>query len=120
MNIGDAFLMEHPRGGVKHLFVVVSKPESDRVLFVHVSSIKPGRECDTSCVVRPGEHPFTKHDSFVVYSAAMFAIESHVEAQVRAGIWRPQPPARSALLGRIREGGRVSAALPAKYASYLA
>ena len=120
MNVGDAFLMEHPRGGVKHLFFVVSKPESNRVLLVHVCSIKPGRECDTSCVIRPEEHPFVKHDSFVVYSATMFALESHVEAQVRAGICRPQPPASPALLVRIRDGARVSAAIPGKYASYFA
>ena len=105
---------------MKHLFFVVSKPEPNRVLLVHVSSMKPGRECDTSCVVRFGEHPFIKHDSFVVYSSIMFALESHVEAQVRAGICRSQPPASSALLARIREGARVSAALPGKYALYFA
>ncbi len=118
MNVGDTFLMEHPRGRRKHLFFVVFKTETDRLLLVHVSSIKLGRDCDTSCVVRRGEHPFIKHDSFVVYSAAMFAIESHVEAQIRAGICRPQASASPALLKRISDGAHVSAALPGKYASY--
>jgi hypothetical protein len=117
MNLGDSFLMEYPRGGVKHLFIVVHKA-SDRILLVNVSSLKVGVECDTSCVLRQGEHPFIDHDSFVVYSQVFFALESYIDGQIRHGICKRQDPVTNDVLERIGRGAAISESIPEKYRQY--
>lgn len=59
----------------KHLFILLTDPADDgsgvkAVLMVSLSSIKQGLPYDASCILYPGDHPFVKKESFVVYQKA--------------------------------------------------
>ena len=59
------------------LFVVLTNPFDDtgdgilRVLLVSLSSIRSYYHYDPACILKPGEHPFVKQESFVVYKRAI-------------------------------------------------
>jgi hypothetical protein len=35
---------------------------------ISISSVPPDVKYDTTCLLDPGDHPFIKHQSYVVYS----------------------------------------------------
>ncbi len=59
-----------------HLFVVLTDPLCNfddgirKVLLVSLSSIHDDLYHDSACILEPGEHPFVKRDSYVVYQKA--------------------------------------------------
>lgn len=115
MTVGDSFLMEYPRGGPKHLFFVISKMEPDKVLLASVSTIREGLVCDSSCVLRAGDHPFIKHDSCIVYANLVYALDEYIEKQISQGICRAQPAASPGLISRIRQSGLSSPSIAGKW-----
>jgi len=79
-----------------HLHVVMNDPVADRngqqkVIVVSVTSIQPGMSYDTSCTLFPGEHPFVRNDSYVLYARAHLVDPSSLAAKVQAGQYIAKP-----------------------------
>ena len=59
----------------KHLFILLTDPHADQagkncVLMVSLSTVRPGMPHDPTCILYAGDHPFVKHESYVVYQKA--------------------------------------------------
>lgn len=63
---GDVFLMEYPHDK-NHYHVVVKEIVGNVLVCVFISSVKPGIIVDDACLIQPGELPFIKHESYIVY-----------------------------------------------------
>lgn len=98
----------------KHLFIVLSDPVTDEkvVLLVSISSVKPGRWNDESCLLYPGEHPFIKKDSFVDYASARIELGDKLLRGVKAGKLIPQDPVTEEVFARICAGVMASRRTP--------
>ena len=71
----------------KHLFIVLTEPagKPPTVLLVSVSSFIRGKATDEACILRPGDHPFIKHDSFVAYRMCREEPSSKLEKGIASG-----------------------------------
>lgn len=64
-------------GKIDHLHVICTRQffyqekGEQAVIAVNVSSIKEGASYDGTCVLRAGDHPFIRHDSYVRYKDAV-------------------------------------------------
>ncbi len=58
----------------KHLFVLLTDPieapgfEGKQVLLVNIASVPNGFSYDSTCVLKPGEHRFIKHESYSTFN----------------------------------------------------
>jgi hypothetical protein len=92
-------------GGVEHLHFVCSDPFTkqdyppDSCLVVNVSSVVP--KCDTTLILKVGDHPFISHDSFVYFKMAHLKQARDMETLVRQGVYRVAENADRSLIKRI-------------------
>ena len=63
---------------------------------------------DTCCIIQPGEHPFTEHETVVEYRRAKMVAEDLLETSRTAGFIRMQDSVNEGLLRRIQEGALAS------------
>lgn len=75
----------------KHLHIVLTDPVDGQVQVVSVSSIPPNNLYDSSCTLFAGEHPFVKHDSWVVYRFARLVEAQLLERKVADGEFIAKP-----------------------------
>lgn len=108
MKQGDTFLGGGELHGEHHLWLVLNDPPAhhDVALMVNVSTLRPNAE--TTCIVRPGEHPFLKHDSYVRYASARRAGVADLAAALKRGLLQRHQPASAALLAKVRAGALAS------------
>lgn len=58
----------------KHLYIILTNPHSniffpeEHCLIVNITSIRKDVMFDESCILTVGEHPFIRHDSYVLYA----------------------------------------------------
>ena len=102
-----------------HLFAVAVGPEKfdghgtkPHVIMVSVTSVKPDFPHDPACVIRAGEHPFIKRDSYVYYREPRIESVAHVQNMVDSASWMSQAPCSAELLERIRAGLLNSTRVP--------
>jgi len=69
-----------------HLWIVVTQPDAETHLcaVVSVTTLRYGK--DQTVVLRPGDHPFIRHDSAVFYGGAMIVDARRVQAEIAAGL----------------------------------
>lgn len=80
------------------------------LVLVNVTTVRDGAECDATCILEAGCHPFVKQESFTVYRSARIEPLAHVARLVKQGFFKPHHSAvDAALLARIRTGLRSSA-----------
>lgn len=94
-----------------HLFVVLNDPKvfpdygsNPHVLLVNLSTVRQSVHFDATCLLPPGCHPFVKVESYVVYRSARVESEAHLFGLVEKGLFRPQDPMPTAIVGAIRSG----------------
>ncbi|MBB1163222.1 hypothetical protein [Aquariibacter albus] len=75
----------------KHLHIVLTDPVDGQVQVVSVSSIPQNNLYDGSCTLFAGEHPFVKHDSWVVYRFARLVKAQLLERKVADGEFIAKP-----------------------------
>lgn len=99
-----------------HLHIVLNDPKlfpgygaNPCLVLVNVSTVRDGAECDATCILEAGCHPFVKQESFIVYRSARIEPLAHVARLVKQGFFKPHPAVDAALLARIRTGLRSSA-----------
>lgn len=99
---------------LKHLFILLNDPVHDKqlVLMVSISTIRPGRFHDTCCLLGPGDHPFIRNDSFVLYAKARIESVRTLEEGVRQRLLVPKAPMDRSVFARICEGVLISRHTP--------
>ena len=68
MDCGDTFLMPAPGGrAVPHLWIVVTTRDAatGECAIVSVTTLRNSK--DQTIILRPGDHPFIRHDSTIFY-----------------------------------------------------
>ncbi len=90
----------------KHLFILLCDPvtQEQKVLLATISSVKPDREYDDTCILEAGDHRFIKKKSYVVYALCRILTQEQLENGVRQGVFVPRDPIDDALLARILDG----------------
>lgn len=93
----------------KHLFVLLTDPHVDGagkhcVLMVSLSTVRSGVPHDATCILYAGDHPFVKHDSYVVYLKARLEEADKVLRGVKNGQLVPQDPMDGVVFARICKG----------------
>jgi hypothetical protein len=118
MRAGDTFFLKKEASD-KHLWVVVSEPESDvqAVLFVSMTSYDITKE--DVCLIAPGEHPFVKNKTCIDYSHARHASSAQLDVLVATKQILPSTPISDDLLERIRMGASASEDLSQRYKTLL-
>lgn len=69
-----------------------------------MSTIKPQRAYDTTCVIKAGEHPFAEADSFIFYAKPQQLGSEGIEKCVVGGTYIPKDDCDPEVLKRICEG----------------
>jgi len=91
----------------KHLHVVLNdpKPYNDFPATVGVLSLSSTLKADTTVVLKPGDHPFVKRETFVVFAWAKVIDAAKLEVNIqRDGTIKHQDDCSAELLERIRQG----------------
>ncbi|GAB3362746.1 hypothetical protein GCM10027395_23850 [Giesbergeria sinuosa] len=70
---------------------------------------------DDSCLLKPGDHPFIRHDSFIDYRFTRLEQAEHVEARVAEGVFDVKESCSPDLIRRIIEGALKSPRIPREY-----
>lgn len=107
----------------KHLFILLTDPAADDsgrlcVLLVSISSVKPGVPYDGTCILYAGDHPFVKHDSYVVYQKARLEEADKLLRGVKRGLLIPQEPLDGSVFARICRGFTESRMTPIKFVEF--
>ncbi len=114
---GECLLIPSGPGSYQHLFTILVNPcilpdrgNRSQVLSVGISSIPIGVDIpyDNACIIKPGEHPFIRHDSYVRYRDARIDTAEHIEKRVHEGVFSVKPPCGAELLRRIITGASTS------------
>lgn len=109
--------------GRKHLFILLTDPTSDEigkncVLIVSLSTVRPGIPYDDACVLHAGNHPFVKHDSYVVYQRARLEDADKILRGVKNSQLVSQEPINEAVFIKICKGIENSSLTPAKLLTF--
>jgi len=87
MDCGDTFLMPAPGGAtIPHLWIIVTQPDpqTHECAIVSVTTLRNSK--DQTVILRPGDHPFIRHDSTIFYGDAMIVNARKLEAEIAAGL----------------------------------
>lgn len=103
-----------PSGGTDHLFFICNDPvyypkmAKECFLAVNISTVKPGIEHDSTCILNAGDHPFVHHSSFVYYKKADIFGAITVSQQIASGDIRTHAPCSDQTFSRILAGFGIS------------
>ena len=101
----------------KHLFILLTDPRADdrgtaSVLMVSLSTIRQGVPFDRSCLLYPGDHPFVRRDSYVVYQRARLEAVDAVLRGVNSGQLVPQAALNGGVFATVCRGFEESRLTP--------
>ncbi len=107
----DTFLIPSLLSNDKlHLHVAVTNPFDSgnhipQILLVSLASIHPdGFGYDQTCILKPDDHPFIKHDSYVVYRRAQIMELRYLERMLKNGLITRKEIADTKVVERIIVG----------------
>lgn len=110
MTLGETFLNTNPYIAV-HLWAIVSNPTPhDAVVMFNFTSWRPG--CDETCLIKPSEHPFVKHDTVIAYRRGQLLTRAAWNELQRLGFYLRHEPLSDSLLRRIQQGALDSEFTP--------
>ena len=109
MHCGDTFLMPAPGGAVTpHLWIVVTQPDPRTRLCALVSVTTLRNSKDQTVILRPGDHPFIRHDSTIIYGDAMIVDAERLESEIAAGLALVREGCSKAILKLLQDGVAAS------------
>lgn len=107
MRRGWTLLIPSGPGDKRHLFVVITDPdEHEEVVLASLSSVHA--RSDTACIVRPGDHPFVRHESCIEYRYCRTERISHLTPLLESGYFTRCDDASDELVERIVDGAWTS------------
>jgi hypothetical protein len=101
---GRALLLAEQPQFKPHLWFVLTDRDGVPPRVVAVMLRTATRFTDTTLVLRPGDHPFVRHESSVHYSTARWFSVSSILAAVSRGRCHLLPDASDDLLRKVRAG----------------
>jgi hypothetical protein len=105
MECGDTFLMPAPGGPVTpHLWIVVTQPDPQTRLCAIVSVTTLRNSKDQTIILRPGDHPFLRHDSTIFYGDAMIVDARRLDAEIATGLALKRDNCTLATLKLVHDG----------------
>jgi hypothetical protein len=87
MDSGDTFLMPAPGGrATPHLWIVITTPDAvtRQCAIVSVTTLRNSK--DQTIILRPGDHPFVRHDSTIFYGDGMIVDVRKLDQDLTAGL----------------------------------
>jgi hypothetical protein len=109
MDCGDTFLMPAPGGiATPHLWIVVTQPDAETNLCAIVSVTTLRNSKDQTVILRPGDHPFIRHESTIFYGDAMIVDERRLRSEIAAGLALAREKCPSATLKLMQDGVAAS------------
>ncbi len=104
-----------PNAGQRHLFSLLINPQKiqgygaePQAFLACVCSIHQGAPYDDACILRVGDHPFIRHDSYIDYRHSRIEAAQHIEAKVAEGIFTPHEDCSMILIRRIIASAETS------------
>lgn len=104
MTPGDTFYFNHPSAH-RHLWVVAGGP-FDTLGYVIFNFTSERDECDRTCLLGPGDHPFFTHATYVSYLRGRL-LPVEVESQ-ESQYFAHQDAVQPSVLRRIQDGALAS------------
>lgn len=115
---GTCFVGAFTHVRARHLWIVLTNPgSSGSVVAVHVTT-SPAF-WDDSLVLAPGDHPWIRQPSSVVFAAAHLAVAAAIDEKIADGSFTAQDPASPDLVRRIRQAAIGAPMTPAEVAEVL-
>jgi hypothetical protein len=93
---------EELTGESEHLWVILTDPTAypECIIIVNLSSCDNNRRHDPACVLKPGEHWFIRHNTFVYYRGAIaLTLRQLIDANISL-----KTAVTPSILERIRDG----------------
>lgn len=89
----------------KHLFILLTDPfpPIDQVLMVSVCTIRDNR-FDKTCILRPGEHDFIEHESYVAYAYSRIEPADKLSNGVKNGYFTDKGLLDQIIFDRVLHG----------------
>ena len=97
---GECYLFEDGGGYHLHIFLTDYLGDPPQAIIVNITSWR--KNSDETCIIQPGEHPFIRKKSVVLYGKASIIKESNVEYIKRQG--KQQETISNELLYRMHAG----------------
>jgi hypothetical protein len=110
MKPGDTFILPDAFGN--HLNTVLAVLEDGSVVHCHFTTRI--RRSDTTCIIRPGEHPFFKSESCVRYDQTQICRAGPQLDALERLIEKRFEPLNDELLARVKQGALDSPQTPDK------
>ncbi|MEQ8305027.1 MAG: hypothetical protein RIA09_00575 [Hoeflea sp.] len=108
-----------PYNDTPHLFAVMNPEcENNLCLTIMITSIKDGKYFDPACVLDVGDHPFVKHQSYLLYRMAETTRAAHISNMVGKKYYIPKDDFPADVFGRISAGIRNSEDTPLRIIRY--
>lgn len=106
-----------------HLAIILTHPHSyseylDAMLFVTVSTIYAGKPYDSTCILRVGDHPFLRQDSYVAYNFCNFITVPMAEAKLLQGKIHMKPNLSGSVLSKVQTGLGQTSQIKGKYLNF--
>lgn len=119
MECGDTFLMPAPGGlATPHLWIVITQPAPESQLCAVVSVTTLRNSKDQTVLLRPGDHPFIRHDSTIFYGDGMIVDARRVDAEIGAGLAIRKEKCPPATLKLVQQGVLASPFTRPKFARF--
>ena len=91
--------------------------DPQNVLIVNLTSLDPRKE--QVCVLKPGDHPWIRHDTCINYRDSQVTTLDKLLAAQNANALMIQSPVSDDILLKIREGAMNSTKMPLDHADIL-
>ena len=101
---GRTILLWHEHHDKPHLWVILTDPEGSPPAVVAVMVRTCTRFTDGTVTLRPGDHPFIRHDSSVHYSTAKHFSVARLQSYFQSGACHLREDLSVELLHKIQQG----------------
>ena len=100
-------------GPTSHLWVLLPDPAADGIsVIVSVTTLR--HNADQTVILRPGDHPFMRHPSFVLFADSQFVSTVELGKWIETGLARSHQPFSTKLLTVVLDGVMASDFTPKK------
>lgn len=112
MHRGTSLLIPAPGSSITpHLWIVITEPDPACII-VSLTTLRNAK--DQTVILRPGDHPFIRHDTVVFFADARIVDANHLQQQVAAGAALLHQPCTQTTLSLIQAGVLASPFTPRK------
>lgn len=90
----------------KHLCILLTDPvgPAKQVLTVSVMTLRENKKYDQTCILKPGDHEFIRHDSLVAYATCRIDFASRLIQGVVSGEFVEKQKLKDDVFSRVIEG----------------